>query len=117
MDCLTKMNATEIQKHCESLGVPAPAVYDGDGGYSCRPAGLCPRCKQPISFHLTNGGKLSPSRTLRLQHVFSGDVNCEDEATNARLAAMSADEKVEFFVQRRDARCFAPISHLPSPSF
>jgi hypothetical protein len=89
----------DIQKQCESMGVlPAAELC---GGFT-HLAGLCPRCKQPIQISLTNGGKLSPSRTLDCRHIFSGNVRCEDPATNEKLAKLSGHEKADFFAMRRD---------------
>ena len=103
------LNATEIQSRCEAIGV-LPYIESGiDGSFEAL-AGLCPRCKQPIEIHLTNGGKLSPSRTLRAAHVFSGNVRCEDNATNEQLARLSAEEKLDFFARRHDEETVKDLS-------
>ena len=86
----------EIQAVSDALGVPGQ-IINGD-----RLIGLCPRCKEPISLHMTNGGKLSPSRTLRAEHVYSGSIKCEDAKTMEKLKTLDPLQKVYFFQDRHD---------------
>lgn len=100
-------NSTPIE--CEKIGV-LEAVYidtqyaDGTCFGTVHLAGLCPRCKESIGFHLTNGGKLSAARTLRLEHIFSGDIRCEDESTTKLLAELSGEQKAKFFQHRHNEK-------------
>jgi len=60
--------------------------------------------------NLTNGGKLSPARTLRLDHLFSGDVRCEDFQVREAIAGLSGREKSDFFAMRHDYAITIQIS-------
>lgn len=105
-------SADEIQKFCEGQG-KLPYIKESiTGGYGVYAAGLCPRCGQPIVFNLTNGGKLSPSRTLRLEHVFSGSIRCEEDTTNEQIRGMTGQQKVDFFCRKHDEET---VKELPEP--
>lgn len=107
MSELRHVNQDEAQDQCLKLGV-LEALYidtptaDGTCFGTTHLAGLCPRCHEPIGFHLVNGGKLSPSKTLRLEHLFSGDVRCQTDAVNAKIKLLTGSQKSDFFVQVHD---------------
>lgn len=101
------MNANELQKRSEEIGSPQWDTIAGSTSYLM---GLCPRCKQPIRACLTNGGKLSPARTLRLDHLFSGDVRCETRNVNEAIANFTGQEKSDFFAMRHDYATVIQIS-------
>lgn len=99
-------DSNEIQKRSEALGVPSAVTRNGATYFI---AGLCPRCKQPIQICVTNGGKLHPARTLRVDHAFSGNVRCEDTKVNEQLQTMSGQEKSDFFAMRHDLEVMASM--------
>lgn len=104
---MKNLNANEVQQACDEQTKNETIYYSGAFGYL---AGLCPRCKQPIGFNLVNGGKLSPSRTLRLEHVFSGDIHCELPRVNDLLDGLSGQEKSDFFAHRHDQETIKDLS-------
>ena len=99
MNTIMKLTDQQAQDQCAAIGTPR--IFEMSGSFTYL-AGLCPRCHEPIQICLTNGGKLSPARTLRCYHIFSGSVRCEDTATNDLLAAMPAANKSAFFAKRHD---------------
>lgn len=100
-----QLTTNQVQELSEQIGVVLGAFFQPTAsfGYLC---GLCPRCKQPIAFHLTNGGKLHAARTLRMEHVFSGDVMCEEAPVNEWLQGKTGEQKVEFFSALHDYKVF-----------
>jgi hypothetical protein len=107
MSEIRHLNQNQAQEECVKMGA-LEAVYidtpwaDGACFHSVHLAGLCPRCKEPIGFHLTNGGKLSPSKTLRLEHLFSGDIRCQPDAILEQIKSLTGDQKSDFFTTLHD---------------
>ena len=107
MSEIRHLNQDEAQEQSEKLGV-LEAVYidtpqaDGTCFGTTHLAGLCPRCREPIGFCLTNGGKLSPSKTLRAEHLFSGDVRCQTDVILTKIKSLTGGQKAEFFISLHD---------------
>lgn len=73
--------------------------------------GLCPHCRQPITLSLVHGGKLSPNRRrLDCRHAFSGNVQCERKEVREHVAAMTGQEKADFFAMRHDLEVMGAMS-------
>lgn len=79
---LRHIKESDVQAECAKLVQPE-AVYidrpnaDGTCFGSIHLVGLCAKCRMPIGYHFTNGGKLRSARTLRLEHVLTGNIKCE----------------------------------------
>jgi len=103
------MTANEVQELADKIVKPK-SCYTGYSSFAHDyHIGLCPRCGEPILLAMTNGGKLSPAKTLRACHAFTGDVRCENPATLNLIRGKSGQEKMDFFFARHDAEKIASI--------
>ena len=107
MNEIRHLSETHAQIVCEEIGVLEPVFIDtpyADGTCfgATYLAGLCSRCREPIGYHLTNGGKLKPSKTLRLSHLYSGDIRCQSDTILAKIKPLNGQQKSEFFTALHD---------------
>lgn len=111
MNEIRHLNETHAGITCQEIGVLEPFYIDtpyADGTCfgAVYLAGLCPKCREPIGYCLTDGGKLSPSKTLRLAHLFNGDVRCQTDAILAKIKPLNGQQKAEFFITLHDESVF-----------